>query len=277
LALKKDKKIKVLIIGSGNIAWHIVSHLSFFKRFEITVINRTNSLRLIQLQKEFKVKTITDWKKVNESSDVFFICTGDNSIKQICTKISKLKTKGLVLHTSGTTPLSELKNTSKNTGVFYPLQTFTFGQSVLWQEVPVFIEAGNKKSLDYLSSLAGLFSKTVVKSNSENRLKLHLAAVIAGNFSNAMYASAYSYLDKELNKSYFKYLCPLINVTAKKAIFGNPSLVQTGPAARDDKKTQRKHLELLKKQPELKRIYKSISKLISLQKKTDVKLQTKIK
>jgi len=105
----------------------------------------------------------------------------------------------------------------------------------------------------------------VVKLNSTNRLKLHLAAVIAGNFSNAMYASAYSFLDKELNKSYFKYLGPLINTTAKKAVFGNPSLVQTGPAVRKDKKTLQKHNALLKKHSELKRTYKSISRLIAKQ------------
>lgn len=270
--MKKNKKIKILVIGSGNIAWHIVSHLSFFKRFEITVINRRPSPHLKQLHKEFKIKAITDWKKADSDTDVFFICSGDSSIQQIAGKIKKMLTKGLVLHTSGTTPLVDIQSASKNTGVFYPLQTFTFGQSVLWQEVPVFIEASNKKSMDYLTRLANLFSKTVIKSNSENRLKLHLAAVIAGNFSNAMYASAYSYLENNLNKSYFNYLCPLINVTAKKAIFGNPSLVQTGPAARNDKKTQQKHLALLKKAPELKRIYKSISKLITRQQKNHVKL-----
>jgi len=271
VALKKNKKIKITIIGSGNIAWHIVSHLSFFKRFDITVYNRSVTPRLKQLHKEFKVNITAEWKKVKEDSDIFFICSGDNSIKQVATKIKKLKTKALVLHTSGTTDLKELNGASKNIGVFYPLQTFSFGQSVNWQEVPVFIEASNKKSLDYLNSLARLFSNSVVKLNSANRLKLHLAAVIAGNFSNAMYASAYSFLDKELNKSYFKYLGPLINTTAKKAVFGNPSLVQTGPAARKDKKTLQKHNALLKKHSELKRTYKSISRLIAKQ-QTNAKL-----
>jgi predicted short-subunit dehydrogenase-like oxidoreductase (DUF2520 family) len=277
LALKVKNKIKILVIGSGNIAWHIVSHLSFFKRFEITVYNRTSTAKLKQLQKEFKVNVITDWKKINDKTDVFFICAADTAIKTFALKLKKFKTKALVLHTSGTTPLSDLNGASKNIGVFYPLQTFTFGTSVNWQEVPVFIEANNKKSVGYLTNFAGLFSKTVVKTNSNNRLKLHLAAVIAGNFSNAMYASAYNYLDKSLNRSYFKYLSPLITTTAKKAVFGDPSLVQTGPAARNDKKTQQKHLELLKKNPELKKTYKALSQLILKQKKSNVKLQAKVK
>ena len=104
-----------------------------------------------------------------------------------------------------------------------------------------------------------------------------MAAVIAGNFSNAMYASAYEYLNKELNKSYYNYLAPLITTTAKKALFNNPTTVQTGPAARNDKKTINKHIALLKKQPELKRTYKTISKLITKQQKSNAKLQTKTK
>ncbi|HRD39022.1 MAG TPA: NAD(P)-binding domain-containing protein, partial [Bacteroidia bacterium] len=96
MALKKNKKIKITIIGSGNIAWHIVSHLSFFKRFDITVYNRSVTPRLKQLHKEFKVNITAEWKKVKEDSDIFFICSGDNSIKQVATKIKKLKTKALV-------------------------------------------------------------------------------------------------------------------------------------------------------------------------------------
>lgn len=277
MKLKKDSKINILIIGSGNIAWHIVSHLCFFKRFNLTVYNRTPNTRLKQLHKEFKVDIISDWKKVKADYDIIFVCTGDSSIKSIALQLKKIKSKALVIHTSGTTPLSDLANASKNTGVFYPLQTFTFGQSVNWSEVPLFIEASNKDALEFISNFAKLFSKTVVKTSSQDRLKLHMAAVIAGNFSNAMYASAYEYLNKELNKSYYNYLAPLITTTAKKALFNNPTTVQTGPAARNDKKTINKHIALLKKQPELKRTYKTISKLITKQQKSNAKLQTKTK
>jgi predicted short-subunit dehydrogenase-like oxidoreductase (DUF2520 family) len=272
MALRKNIKIKVLIIGSGNIAWHIISHLSFFKRFEITLYTRTLTDPLKQLQKEFKVKIVTDWKKIDTESDMFFICTPDSVVPNIAQKIKKFKTKGLVVHTSGTVSLKDISNASKNTGVFYPLQTFTFGQSVNWLEVPIYIEASNTRALEYLESFAGIFSNTVVKLNSAQRLKLHLAAVIAGNFSNAMYTAAYNYIEAELiNTDYFNHLLPLINSTAKKIKSIGPIAAQTGPAARGDKKTQKKHLQVLKNYPELKKIYKSLSKLIEKQQK-DAKL-----
>ena len=86
-------------------SWHIVSHLSFFKRFEITVYNRTLTPHLKQLQKEFKVGIATDWKKINKESELFFICTSDSAISSIASKIKKLKTNGVIIHTSGTVPL----------------------------------------------------------------------------------------------------------------------------------------------------------------------------
>ncbi len=269
---KKIVKIKVLVIGSGNLAWHIVSHLSFFKRFEITVYNRTLTPNLKQLQKEFKASIITDWSKVDKDTDLFFVCTSDSAIPSFASKIKKSKAKGFVLHTSGTVPLKAISTASKNTGVFYPLQTFTFGQSVLWPEVPIFIEASDKQALYFMESFAKLFSNTVVKLNSEQRLKLHLAAVIAGNFSNAMYSAANNFADKELGKDYFKYLIPLIVKTAKKTRSVSPVKAQTGPAVRGDKKTQKQHLQLLKKYPDLKKIYKSLSKLIEKQQKGNAKL-----
>ncbi len=277
MAAKNISQIKVLVIGSGNIAWHIVSHLSFFKRFDITVYNRTSTPHLKQLHKEFKVSVITDWKNVSKETDLFFICTSDSAIKTIADKIRKSKVKGFVIHTSGTAPLKEIASASKNTGVFYPLQTFSFGQSVFWPEVPVFVEGNDTRSLNFMLSFAKLFSESVVKLNSEQRLKLHLAAVIAGNFSNAMYAAANTFTEKELGKDFFKYLIPLIVKTAKKTRSVSPANAQTGPAARGDKKTQKQHLVLLKKYPDLKKIYKSLSKLIEKQQKADAKLQRKTK
>lgn len=272
MAAKRQVKIKVLVIGSGNLAWHIVSHLSFFKRFEITVYNRTFTANLKHLQKEFKVNIVTDWKKIDKESELFFICTSDSAISRIAIALKKLKIKGFVIHTSGTAPLKEISNASKNVGVFYPLQTFSFGQSVYWPEVPIFIEASDTKALNFMNSFAKLFSNTVVKLNSEQRLKLHLAAVIAGNFSNAMYAAANNFTDKELGKDYFNYLIPLIVKTAKKTRSVSPVKAQTGPAARGDKKTQKQHLQLLKKYSDLKKIYKSVSKLIEKQQKGNAKL-----
>lgn len=269
---KKNNKIKVVVIGSGNLSWHIVSHLSFFSRFELLVYNKKHTPRLAQLKKEFKVAVTDDWKDVSKHAEFYFVCTSDSFIKATALKIKKLKTKGIIIHCSGTVSLSAISSASKNTGVFYPLQTFTFGKSVNWHSVPVFIEASNKDALFILKKLAGLFTQTVVELNSKQRIKLHLAAVVAANFTNAMYVAAYKYLAKEIHPDFFTYLMPLINQTVVKIKTLNPVAAQTGPASRNDQSTIDKHLNILKSNPELKALYKTISKLIVKQQKTNVKL-----
>jgi hypothetical protein len=89
---------------------------------------------------------------------------------------------------------------------------------------------------------------------------------MAGNFSNAMYSAAYLFL-AQTDKKLFDHLLPLIITTAKKLRSVDPVNAQTGPAVRKDKVTQKEHLNLLKEHPDLKKIYKAISKLIVKQQK----------
>ena len=58
-------------------------------------------------------------------------------------------------------------------------------------------------------------------------------------------------------------LKPLIEETVNKIKENKPSKVQTGPAARNDKKTMDAHLKLLSKEKNLQKIYALISKSIS--------------
>jgi predicted short-subunit dehydrogenase-like oxidoreductase (DUF2520 family) len=90
---------------------------------------------------------------------------------------------------------------------------------------------------------------------------MHLAAVMVNNFSNHLYTLANDFLDKE-KIPHFKLLFPLMQQTIKKAKKLKPVSAQTGPAKRNDKKTITKHLEILKKNPETRKIYSSISENI---------------
>ncbi|MNY52854.1 hypothetical protein D3C86_1885640 [compost metagenome] len=75
-----------------------------------------------------------------------------------------------------------------------------------------------------------------------------------------MYQLSYQMLQK--NNLDFEILRPLIMETAGKVQDAIPADVQTGPAARNDKKTILKHEELLKKMPHMQEIYKILSNSI---------------
>lgn len=64
------------------------------------------------------------------------------------------------------------------------------------------------------------------------------------------------------NQLDFDLLRPLIRETSAKVQAFMPAEVQTGPAARGDAETMRKHLEFLREQPELEALYQELSQRI---------------
>ena len=66
----------------------------------------------------------------------------------------------------------------------------------------------------------------------------------------------------EEKKCSLEIVYPLIEETLRKAMKYNPAEIQTGPAKRGDKITMSKHLQLLEKHPDFKKIYQKISSSI---------------
>ena len=156
----------------------------------------------------------------------------------------------------------------RNRGVFYPLQTFTAGRHISLGDVPLLVEGSDPQTTRTLLRLARALSSNARQASSEERAKLHLAAVFASNFSNHMYAIAQQLLDRYGLPA--DLLKPLMRETAAKALeSASAADVQTGPARRGDMLTQKRHLDILDDCPELQNIYENISRHIwEISKKT---------
>ena len=96
--------------------------------------------------------------------------------------------------------------------------------------------------------------------DSDQRKKVHLAAVYVNNFVNHLYHIAHEICARE--NLPFELLKPLIRETARKIEVMAPSEAQTGPAKRKDLKTINEHLELLSE--DQKDLYQLISNSIQL-------------
>ncbi len=211
------------------------------------------------LSKKIKAEAISDLKKLSTDSSIYIIAIKDDAITSIAKQL-KLKDK-IIVHTSGTSSIDVLKKCSKNIGVFYPLQTFSKDRKANFKTIPICIEANNTATSSTLLYFAKSISANVQKINSEERKKIHLAAVFACNFSNHMYAISEKLLAKD-NLS-LDLLKPLIEETANKIKNNKASTVQTGPAIRNDKKTMSAHLKLLSNEKDMQKIYELISKSIA--------------
>ncbi len=250
-------EISISIIGSGNVA----TQLGLILHSEGYMINQVYSQskkNASLLAKKLKAEAITDFKKLSKDSSIYIIAVKDDAIESVAKQL-KL-TNQIIVHTSGSVSMDVLKKSSKNYGVFYPLQTFSKEKLANFKVIPVCIEANNSSTSTTLEYFAKSISSNVQKTNSEQRKKIHLAAVFACNFSNHLYAIAEQLLSK--NKLSLDLLKPLIEETANKIKENKPSKVQTGPASRNDKKTMSAHLKLLSKEKDLQKLYNLLSESI---------------
>jgi predicted short-subunit dehydrogenase-like oxidoreductase (DUF2520 family) len=250
--------MKVVCLGSGNVATHLASALKASGADLLQVYSKTlaNALALASV---LNSQAIDDLQLLNRDADLYIVSINDDAIAPVISQIKALK--GLVVHTSGATPLSVFEGQGiSRYGVLYPLQTFSKSRLIDFSTVPLCLEAGTTDDLQTLHQLASRLGNLVYEVNSENRKLLHLAAVFACNFSNHLYHLSASLLDHK-NLS-FDLLKPLILETAAKVQSANPYEVQTGPARRGDEATINRHLALLQDEPALTDIYETLSKSI---------------
>ncbi|MEO8148424.1 MAG: Rossmann-like and DUF2520 domain-containing protein [Bacteroidia bacterium] len=247
--------MRITLIGSGNVATQLGSAFQRSEHSIVQVISRNEKSGIAlagKLKSDFTIDT-KDATKVD--CDLFLFAVKDSQIVEVAKEFKN--TDKIILHTSGSIDVNVFKNKFKNYGVFYPLQTIKSNRNINFKNVPICLEASNSNTEQTLFKLAQSISENIFMLNSEQRLRVHLAAVFANNFTNHLYTLAEKILHQ--NHLPFELLKPLILQTANNIKDKSPSLQQTGPAVRNDKITIKKHLQLLSSDKELQKIYKLIN------------------
>jgi predicted short-subunit dehydrogenase-like oxidoreductase (DUF2520 family) len=249
--------MKFSIIGSGNVA-HLFAHQINKSKHSVQQVYSRNKRSGKLLSKLTGADFINQIDLLESSSDVYIIAVNDDEIKSVADTIN-LKNK-TVIHTSGSTPLSILKKCSRSRGVVYPVVSILKDKNDLPENYTVCVEANTDTAYKKCLQTAKLLSHKVVKLTSKKREALHLAAVMVNNFSNHLFTLSENYLQK--HHVNFNLLDPLIQQTAIRITRYKASTLQTGPAARNDKKTINKHLSQLKDDKVLCSLYKLFTKSI---------------
>lgn len=245
---------KVTLIGAGRVATGLADalHSKGVRINEIYSRTFANAEKLSQL---IPKATPTDSLDFSSSeSSIFIVVISDDAIAAVSKAIA-FPPDSILAHTSGSVSLSILNH--PNSGIFYPLQTFTTKQKVDFNEVPILIEGKNTEINERLTILGQLISNHVVSASESERQQLHVAAVFASNFTNRMLAAAEEIL-KGSNLD-ISILAPLVETSIRNTFLNGPNEALTGPAKRGDQKTIETHLRLLEDHPQLKILYQNIS------------------
>jgi len=248
---------RIVLIGAGNIASHLGPALQAAGHSIVQVVNRSQESAQ-RLASELNADSTTDLKSARTDVDMYLLAVSDDAIAKVAKQLNA--GTALVAHTSGSIDLAAIDGVSINTGVFYPLQTFSMGRNIDWKAVPVCVEGNHAGVENKLFELGKSISDNCRVLNSEQRKQVHLAAVFVSNFTNHMYHIADELLqEKDLP---FDLLQPLIAETADKIRTDAPKKMQTGPALRQDMKVLTAHANMLEQHPVYQKIYNFVTESI---------------
>lgn len=196
-------------------------------------------------------------------ADAYIIAVKDDAIAGLLPALAHGRVGQPFFHTAGSVPLSLLAASGiQHGGVIYPMQTFSKERLVDFSRVPLFVEGSDACALELARSLALSVSSNVHELSSDQRRRLHLAAVFACNFTNHCYTLSAQVL--ESCGLPFSVMQPLIEETAEKVRTMHPRDAQTGPAIRYDEQVIRAQSQLLADCPHLQEVYDLMSSSIHL-------------
>lgn len=257
--LRLQTMLRVVVIGSGNVAEAFARTLSMSRGLEIVQLFARNEERGRAIAEMAGVEWCNEMENI-APADIYIIAVSDRAVSEVAASLV-VPTEAVVVHTAGSVPIEAIPEREGGRGIIYPLQSFTSGRGVNLGEVPLFVEGSDDICSDRIMHIASLISSRVEYADSERRRTIHLAGVFVNNFVNHLYAVGADTLEREGLD--FDMLKPLIMETALKAVAsGDPRSVQTGPAVRGDKAVVERHIAMLEDDKLRQEIYKQITESI---------------
>lgn len=244
----------ISFIGAGNVATHLATglHSSGIKIVQVWSGHAENAEILANKTGAGVCKDLAD---LSTQVDMVIVSVKDDALPEVFNQLP-LDLPAIV-HTSGSLDMKLLQGRSANIGVFYPLQSFNKNEVVDLAQVPICVEANSDLFAEQLFQLGQRLKGNVQYINSTQRIQLHIAAVIANNFTNYLFSISHELVVK--HHLPFSLLIPLIQRTVNRLGNGDPALMQTGPAQRGDVELIKKHIGLLTHDPEIAEVYKFLS------------------
>ncbi len=257
--------IKIVAIGSGNVASHLIPALNTIG-CKITQVYSRSLLNANKLAHLIGTESIDQLEKIDTTADIYLVMVNDDLISSVCDQMPILAPDQILAHTSGAIPIDILSAYTNNYGSFYPLESFKKEQLKAIDNVPFLVNGNNACTTRTLRILARKLSNKVTECSDVDRLKYHLSAVLINNFTNHLACLSDRFLtENALDPS---FLNAIIETSFKIIKDGKACTSQTGPAMRSDFQLMKNHLELIKQDPHLSKVYKTLSdSIISYYKK----------
>jgi predicted short-subunit dehydrogenase-like oxidoreductase (DUF2520 family) len=243
--------VKLGFIGAGTVGSALALRLSS-KGYQVVAVSSRSQTSSRSLAQAINCRVLDTNQGVADAAELVFITTPDDVIPSVASEI-RWRSGQSVVHCSGadsTQTLESAKKLGAQVGVFHPLQTFASAKQAI-ENMPgsTFALEAEEPLLSTLKDMATALEGQWIELEAKDKVVYHAAAVIACNYLVTLVKLA-----TDLWQSFnipthqaTQALLPLIRGTVHNLdTVGIPQCL-TGPIARGDTGTIKKHLEALQK------------------------------
>ena len=245
------------LAGTGNMAWLIASRMLAAGHTCIGAWGR-NAADTAALCATYSLPHLATQNDLHDGPDAMIIAVSDSGIPEVVKPFSFRSTT--LIHTAGSVPMSVLSAHSARTGVVWPVYSIRKASLPAHRAFPAVVEANTPEAGAVVRAVAKAICDTTYETGSEQRLWLHLAAVISNNFVNHLLGMATDICTAQSVP--VSVLTPIVEQTVAAMRTQHPSLTQTGPARRHDADTIEKQLSMLDILPHWQALYTAITEAI---------------
>jgi len=244
--------LKLGFIGAGTVGTALAVRLSSKGYQVITVSSRSQTSARKLAQAVSGCHAFNNNQDVTDTAELIFITTPDDAIASVVSEIQWHRGQSVV-HCSGalsTDILESAKKLGAQVGAFHPLQTFASVKQAI-ENIPgsTFAVEAEEPLLSTLKDMATALDGHWIELKANDKVVYHAAAVIACNYLVTLVKLAtdlwqsFNIPQSQATQS----LLPLIRGTIHNIdTVGIPQCL-TGPIARGDIETIKKHLDALQK------------------------------
>ena len=245
--------LKIGIIGAGTVGLALAIRLAG-NGYEVVAVASCRHVSAEKLAKTIKgCEAFETNQSVADIADVVFITTPDAVISEIASTVQWHKGQ-CVVHCSGADSseiLQPARQMGANTGVFHPLQTMANIQQAI-SNIPdsTFAIEAEEPLLTILKEMAAALHCRWIEIKSEDKVIYHAAAVIASNYLVTLVKLADDLWETFgiPREQATQALLPLLKGTLNNIENVGIPQALTGPIARGDIETVKKHLSALQKE-----------------------------
>ena len=250
--LFRGKMLKLGFIGAGTVGTALAVRLSS-KGYQVVAVSSRSQTSAENLVRSISgCRAFNSHQDVADTAEVVFITTPDDAIATVASQL-KWHAGQCVVHCSGaesTDILQPAKKSGAHVGSFHPLQTFASAKQAI-ENIPgsTFALEAEPPLLDILKNMATALDGHWIELKASDKVAYHAAAVIACNYMVTLVKLAtdlwqtFSMPPHQATQA----LLPLLRGTINNIeTVGIPQCL-TGPIARGDTGTIRKHLDALQK------------------------------